>query len=933
MKIPTATYRIQFTADFGFNAAQNIAGYLAKLGISDLYASPIFKARAGSSHGYDVVDPTQLNPELGTQESFDTLVETLKQHQMGWLQDIVPNHMAYDSQNKWLMDVLENGPNSNYVEYFDIAWNAPFETNQDAILVPLLGDFYGACLENGEIQLKYDENGLSVNYYSLSIPLRLESYATFLRYNLGQLARTLGRNHPTFIRLLGILYMLKNVPPEIAGQQRQDQSKFVKGLLWELYTDQANIKNFIDSNLQTFNGEKGNPDSYNLLDALLTEQFFRLSYWKVGAEEMNYRRFFTVNELISMKVEELKVFNATHDLIFRLLNEGKITGLRVDHIDGLYDPTQYLQRLREKAGDTYITVEKILQPGEELPKIWDIQGTSGYDYLNFVNSVFCKLSEQETFDQIYAEFNRQGMSFEELAIEKKRLILDRNLAGDLDNLATILKKVGSKNRYSNDFTINGLKQALVAVLIRFPIYRTYTNEDGLLELDRPYIQSVIESAKEHTPFLQNELNFIEKLLLLDYESVLTPTEKAQWLYLVMRIQQYTGPLMAKGVEDTTLYVYNRLLSLNEVGGAPERFGISQAEFHEFNQKRQEHWTHTMNATSTHDTKRGEDGRARLNVLSEIPEEWHQQVQTWSKLNHHCKQRVKGAIMPDRNDEYAFYQTLVGAYPFAEEEIKDFVSRVKDYVLKAIREAKIHTTWLRPNSVYETAFTSFVDAVLDPSQENLFLQSFLAFQKRVATYGIFNSLSQTLLKIVSPGVPDFYQGGELWDLSLVDPDNRRPVNFELRQTYLEDIQRKAQTDRPGLIAELLRTKEDGRIKLFVITEALKARSAYLKIFQQGTYVPLEVTGKFADHIIAFVRQQGDQTILVIVPRFLTNLIQPDEYPLGKQVWADTTLKLPSNVTNSWQNGLTNQTIQTTDESLLIGQALEQFPVALLISHAS
>jgi (1->4)-alpha-D-glucan 1-alpha-D-glucosylmutase len=928
MRIPTATYRIQFHSEFGFDAAKNITDYLANLGISDLYASPIFKAKTGSTHGYDVVNPNQLNPELGPEESFEALVQTLKQHQMGWLQDIVPNHMAYDSQNRWLMDVLENGPTSDYVDYFDIVWNSPFEQSYQPILTPLLGNFYGESLENGEIQLKYDETGLTVNYYSSSIPLRLESYATFLTQNLGKLVRTLGRRHPTFIRLLGILYVLRHVPAEVTGKQREDQTEFVKGMLWELYTDNPDIKTFIDENLQVFNGEKGNPESFNLLDTLLSEQFFRLSYWKVGAEEINYRRFFTVNELISVKVEELKVFNATHDLIFKLVNEGKITGLRVDHIDGLYDPTQYLERLQDKVKDTYITVEKILQPGEDLPKIWTIQGTSGYDYLNYINGLFCKTENQQKFDQIYEKITGMRLSFEQLAIDKKHLILDKNLAGDLDNLAKLMKKISSKHRYANDFTINGLKRALAEVLTLFPIYRTYANAEGVLESDRSYVEAVIQTAREHAPFLQNELNFIEKLLLLEYEDALNQTEKEQWLYLVMRIQQYTGPLMAKGVEDTALYVYYRLLSLNEVGGNPDRFGISPAEFHDFNQQRQERWLHTMNTTSTHDTKRGEDVRARINVLSEIPEEWQQQVQAWSDLNRHYKTSSKSLAMPDRNDEYAFYQTLVGAFPFAEAELGGFVDRVKDYVLKASREAKVYTAWLRPNSVYENALIDFVGKVLEPAEQNPFLQEFLPFQKRVAYYGIFNSLSQTLLKLTSPGVPDLYQGSELWDLSLVDPDNRRPVNFEQRHAYLEAIQTQTQADILSLMTDLLDNKEDGRIKLFLIVQTLKARAEYLDIFQQGDYLPLQVNGKFQDHIIAFARGDKNRMALSIAPRFLTSLIQPGEDPLGDR-WADTSVVLPS-ASTTWKNAVTGQSLEANG-TLLMSEALQHFPVALLVNQ--
>jgi (1->4)-alpha-D-glucan 1-alpha-D-glucosylmutase len=926
MRIPTATYRIQFTAEFGFEAAQSITNYLAELGISDLYASPIFKAKAGSTHGYDVVDPTHLNPELGSPEAFAALVQTLQQQKMGWLQDIVPNHMAYDSHNRWLMDVLENGPSSNYVDHFDIAWNSPFDSTQDAILTPMLGNFYGQCLENGEIQLKYDENGLSVNYYSLSIPLKLESYGTFLTHNLGQLARTLGRKHPTFIRLLGILYMLKNVPPEIASKQRQDQIDFVKGLLWELYAD-PDVKSFIDENIQIFNGDRNDPESFNLLDKLLGEQFFRLSYWKVGAEEINYRRFFTVNELISVKVEESRVFHNTHALIFQLVEEGKFTGLRIDHIDGLYNPTEYLDRLREKTGDTYITVEKILQPGEDLPSVWSVQGTSGYDYMNYVNGVFCQTDQAENFETIYQQLTGQTTPFEDLAIQKKQLILDNDLAGDLDNLAQVLKKLASKYRYGNDFTINGLKGAIAAVLTQFPIYRTYANQNGLAEGDREYIQQAMQISKDNRPRLHNELNFIEKLLLLDYDSSLTQAEKDQWLYLVMRLQQYTGPLMAKGVEDTALYVYNRLLSLNEVGGDPDRFGVSLPEFHAFNHDRQIKWPHAMSATSTHDTKRGEDVRARLNVLSEIPDEWQQQVQTWRQLNQAYKAKHKQIACPDRNDEYALYQTLVGAYPFAETELDTFVDRVKDYLLKAIREAKVHTTWLRPNAAYEEACTHFVKSILERSDENQFLKAFLPFQQRIASYGVFNSLSQTLLKMTSPGIPDFYQGTELWDLSLVDPDNRRPVDFQQRQTYLHDLKSQLAGNILDLIPELFRTKADGRIKLFLILQILKARQQYSSVFQ-GDYLPLEVSGTLSNHVIAFARRQAETTLVTIAPRFLTRLIQPDQLPLGPEVWQDTLIQLPDGMAARWRDAITDQSIDASGQ-LPVGDVLQHFPAALLI----
>ncbi len=526
MRIPGATYRIQFHSGFRFEAAKDIVAYLGELGISDLYASPIFKARAGSTHGYDVVDPTQINPELGTSEDFAELVSETKRHDIGWVQDIVPNHMAYDSQNNWLMDILENGPVSEALDYFDIEWEHPYEDFKGRVLAPMLGNFYGECLENGEIQINYDESGLSVNYYSLKLPVRIESYARFITQNLGQLGRELGRRHPDFIKLLGILYLLKNAPGETKGKERYDQIAFVKGLLWELYTQNSEVKDFIDGNVKFFNGEKGNPESFNLLDGLLKEQFYRLSFWKVGAEEINYRRFFTVNELISVKVQEIKVFNKTHTLISQLVEEGTITGLRIDHIDGLYDPSEYLKRLREKTGDVYITVEKILELQEDLPEVWPIQGTSGYDFLNYVNGIFCQCENEQQFNDIYIKFTGVTSPYEQLCIDKKQLIVDKNLAGDVDNLAQILKKIAGQSRVGIDFTMNGLKRTLAEVLTLFPVYRTYANGDGLSEEDRSYIKEVIEEARGRIPLLLNELNFIEKLLLLEWGGVVDRRTKS-----------------------------------------------------------------------------------------------------------------------------------------------------------------------------------------------------------------------------------------------------------------------------------------------------------------------------------------------------------------------------------------------------------------------
>jgi (1->4)-alpha-D-glucan 1-alpha-D-glucosylmutase len=930
MRIPAATYRIQFTSDFDFSAAQAIAAYLAELGVSDLYASPILTAAKGSTHGYDVVDPTRINSELGGQDAFEELVQTLKQFKIGWLQDIVPNHMAFNSQNPMLVDVMENGPDSQYRNFFDIDWDHRYEGMRGRVLAPFLGKFYGDCLESGELQLEYDQSGLTVNYYDNKFPIRIESYTQVLSYELGRLRKQLGRNHPDFVKLLGILYMLKYIPSGEEGQERFDQIVFIKGMLWELWNDSAAVKQFIEENIQTFNGEPGKPETFNLLDNLLQEQFFRLSYWKVGNEELNYRRFFTVNGLISLRVEDQTVFDVSHELILKLLKEEKISGLRIDHIDGLYDPTQYLKRLREAAGDAYITVEKILEPAEQLPLIWPIQGTTGYDFLNRVNGVFCDQSQREEYTAVYHRFLGNAVSCEKLIDENKRLIIGKHLAGDIDNLAYLLKQISNRYRYASDFTMYGLKRALVEILAMFPIYRTYINRSGASRADRHYMKLVIEKAKRNIPNFVNELYFIEKFLLLEFDEFLTEEDKDQWIHFIMRLQQFTGPLMAKGVEDTVLYVYNRLISLNEVGGSPCEFGNTVDEFHAFNLEHATQWPHSMNTTSTHDTKRGEDARARINVLSEIPQEWETHLKVWRELNAPHKQVIDGKDAPDANDEYFFYQTLIGSMPFNDEEYPEFVDRVKAYMIKAIREAKVHTGWIIPDVPYEEALTQFVDRLLKDPEENLFLQKFRPFQRKIQYYGIFNSLSQVLLKMTAPGVPDIYQGTEFWDLSMVDPDNRRPVDFEQRWQVLQSIQQ--QSDDPlNLVAELLKHPEDPKIKLFLIYRLLQVRRSHLDIFQRGDYQKLLISGSLRDHVVAFARNLGNRTIIAIAPRLLTSLIQEGEQPLGEQ-WHETRISIAQGDTYTWQDAITGQTVDASD-TIWIKDALKYFPVALLVGQAT
>ncbi|MFH7244376.1 MAG: malto-oligosyltrehalose synthase [Spirulina sp.] len=933
MRIPLATYRLQFNPAFSFQTAQRILPYLQELGVSDIYASPIFKARQGSTHGYDIVDPAQLNPELGTEEDFMALTADLSQREMGWLQDIVPNHMAYDSENPFLVDILEHGPHSEYSDFFDVEWDHPYDDFRGKLLTPLLGDFYGRCLERGELSLDYDEDGLTVNYYSLWVPLRIESYARFITHDMDRLARTLGRSHPDFVKLLGILYMAKNISTETTGRERKDQALFIKELLWELYNGSEEVRSFIQQNLEIFNGEIGGQgDRYDLLDSLLSDQFFRLSFWKVGAEELNYRRFFTVNELICLRIEDLKVFQKTHSLIGQLVKAGHIHGLRVDHLDGLYNPEQYLRRLRTRCGeDLYVVVEKILEREEALPEDWPIQGTTGYDFLNQVNGLFCQRSNERTFNAIYRRMVDHTPNYAEWVVDRKHLIAATNLVGDVDNLGHLLKSIAGKYRYGRDFTLSGLRKAILEMLVQFPVYCTYINEDGVSDRDRVYIQWAISQSHKRIPQLKNELDFIEKVLTLNYEDVLNEEDQAQWLHFTMRFQQFSGPLMAKGLEDTLFYVYNRLISLNEVGGDPGTFGVTLKEFHAFNQRQLAQWPHTLNTTSTHDTKRSEDVRSRLNVLSEIPEEWDQQVRRWQTINDPFKLVTKKRTIPDPNNEYFLYQTLVGAFPFGDDpqEYKSFVERIKAYVVKAVREAKVYTAWLRPDTEYEEGFVAFVDRILKDSDDNEFLAEFRPFQKKIAEYGIYNSLSQTLIKLTAPGVPDLYQGTELWDFSLVDPDNRRPVDYDERLSFLQEIKRRCQTDLKSLLSDLKTTRYDGRLKLFLITRTLAARRQFRTVFEMGDYLPITVEGDRSNHIVAFARTHQGHTAITVVPRFLAGLISPDQDPCGKVVWGDTALVLPSEFKGPWYDALTD--VKHRDQARVpIGKILQIFPVALLVN---
>ncbi len=930
--LPSSTYRIQLGPAFTFEHLKAIIPYLSQLGISWIYASPIFKARRGSTHGYDVVDFNEINPELGGRDAFKSLIAEVRRHGMGWLQDMVPNHMAYSAQNQVVVDVGENGPNSKYFDFFDVEWDHPYEGIKGRVLAPFLGSFYGECLESGEIQLCYDEKGFAVRYYDMRFPLRIESYADLLTYDLASLRIRLPSHEPDFIKLhgiLGVLYVLRTLPPGEVSDERHDQIRFIKIMLWELYNQNSEIRAFMDETIRILNDRPGREKSIRFMEKLLEDQHYRLSHWKVAVEEINYRRFFNINELISLRMENTKVFDHVHSMILELIADGSVTGLRIDHIDGLHDPSLYLKRLHARTGGTYTLVEKILAFAEWIPEFWPVAGTTGYDFLNVANGLFCEGKNEKAFDRIYSRFAKETSSFEEIVLEKKRFIAERGMAGDVENLARLIKRVSDRYRRGSDLTMLGIKRALVQVLVLFPIYRTYFNGDSCRPEDREFVRWTLKRAKEEDPDLVHEFRFIEELHDPEFVDGLPESDRHEWLDALMRFQQLTAPLMAKGLEDTALYVYNRLLSLNEVGGYPDRFGVSVDVFHEFNQKRVQCHPHSMNSTSTHDTKRGEDVRARISVLSEVPGEWEKRLRAWSRINGRFKTMVDGRLVPEPNVEYGLYQNMLGAFPADEDKWEDFLERMKSYAVKAVREAKTSTSWILPNTEYESAVLAFLESILRPEGDNAFLREFLPFHKKIACFGVWNSLAQTLLKIASPGVPDFYQGTELWDLNLVDPDNRRPVDFAKRVDFLKDIIRRCDEDILALMGELLASKEDGRVKLFLIRQALKARQHQPELFSGGAYFPVKVTGNHRRRVISFGRRLGELCALAVVPRFLVGLVQEDEMPLGRHVWEDTCLILPRSCCGPWKNWITGQILER-ERSLMVGEVFEHFPAALFVN---
>ena len=959
-RIPVATYRLQLNHTFTFRDATRIVPYLHALGITDCYVSSILKAVPGSMHGYDLVDPECLNPELGAEEDFDAFTAALKQYDMGLLLDVVPNHMGIGSrENRWWWDVLEHGPGSRYATAFDIDWSPLKRELEDKVLLPILGEQYGAVLENQQIQLAYADGGFFVTYFEHRFPVAPQSWAGILSFRLADLTGRDGEQDDHVQELRSILTALKNLPPRnerdpdrIAERYREE--RIIRRRLSALLHDSETIRAHLSASVETYNGVKGDSASFDRLDALLNEQSYRLASWRVASEEINYRRFFDINELAAIRTEESRVFHESHQVVFRLLKSGVATGLRIDHVDGLYDPEHYLVQLQEWAArelqpapsgepaSLFVVVEKILGKGESLPATWPVSGTTGYDFLNLVNGLFVQSAKERSMDAVYQRFVGQRIVYDDLVYLTKKLIMRASMSSELHVLGHQLNLLSEKDRQYRDFTLNSLTHAITELIACFPVYRSYITADQkeVLERDRTYIMMAVNRAKRRNPTLSGQVfDFVRDILLKRLDDRIK-LPRADQMRFVTKFQQTTSPVTAKGIEDTAFYMYNRLVSLNEVGGEPAQYGLSVEAFHKALRERCAHWPHALLTTSTHDTKRGEDVRARINVLSEIPERRRTVLASWAKHNRRFRTEVDEIVAPDRNEEYLLYQTLVGVWPSTpmdQSQYEGFTQRIEQYMVKALREAKVHTAWINPREDYEEAVRKFVRAILDRSISNPFLEEFHRFHAFVARCGMNNALAQLLVKMTAPGIPDCYQGTELWDLSLVDPDNRRPVDFDLRAGLLKECQQHGRQDDVGrttLVGRLMESWGDGRIKLYLLQTGLRHRREHAALYLEGDYVPLDCDGVRKSNICAFARLHHEQAIVAVFPRLSTDLIQtsgastqPDDS------WQDTRLTVPSwKAGSDYLNLLTGQRLETVTENgrqvLPINQVLRDCPVALL-----
>ncbi len=895
-RIPIATYRLQLSREFTLGQATAIAGYAQELGVSDFYCSPIFLSTPGSTHGYDVNDYRRIDPELGGRTALEKFHAELSARGMGLLLDFVPNHMGINGPgllNTWWRDVLENGEHSRHARFFDIDWSAGGEGGRPQVLVPVLGDQYGRVLEDGGLALTCEAGGLAIALGEMRFPVSPRTYAAVLEPivktggaggELAGLASAFGEARPAEVE--GDPEAAKAWRVRVTDLQRQ---------LGALLESHAAVKKLFDERLAAINGRKDDARSFDELDRLIARQHYRLAYWKTGVHEINYRRFFAIDSLIGLRMENPEVFHECHALLARLVQEGVVTGLRIDHVDGLRDPAEYLDRLqslaRRDVGEAtppfYVVVEKILADGEGLPPEWSAHGTTGYEFIPQLAGLLVDARSERRFTEIYARLTESKASFDEVIYEEKRLVLDEMFANAVQRLAGTLAEILQGDRRWRDLTRHELMVAVREIMAAHGVYRTYRRGTrGMDERDRRVVEQACAIAVARNRRMgAAAFELVRDALTGIYPDETQPEEwrrkVAEW---VLDFQQYTGAVMAKSVEDTAFYSFSRFIALNEVGGDPGRFGGTIGGFHAANAERARVTPQALIATATHDTKLGEDVRARLYALSEIPSEWREWWEEWRELNRGHKTSVEGRAAPSPEEEYRLYQVLLGAWPADDAEPDEaFRTRIREHLRKAVNEAKRNSTWLQPNEAWLAAGDKFVEAILNSETAREFLASFRRAARRLAHLGMVNSLTQVVLKCTSPGVPDFYQGVEFWDLSLVDPDNRRAVDFEKRERA---VKRLAVGESEGGWAEALRNWRGGEIKLMVTRALLQLRGKRAALFQRGGYRALATRGRFAENVVAFERASEDERVIVVVPRLTSLLGCP---PLGL-VWEDTTVGL-------------------------------------------
>ena len=872
MNKPQSTYRIQFSGEFPFSRFKDSLSFLYKLGISTIYASPVFRSVRGSTHGYDGLDPHHIDEEIGTREQLGEIAEWLREHNQSWLQDIVPNHMAYSPANAWIFNLFEWGEDSPYYHYFDVNWNHPDADLSGKVMLPVLGDQPKKLIRSGEISLKFKESGFCFSYYDQALPLCARMYPDLLN----EKDRELPEAFTSFLKSMSLVIQNKQTGEWAA----------CKDELHALYLNNPQVHHHIGSVLSSFND---NPDRKT---ALLEQQYYRLSHWMETSHRINFRRFFTINGLICLRMEDPAVFRDYHSEIKKLMDEGVFQGLRVDHADGLFHPREYLNRLRELTGpDAYIITEKILEAEETLPRAWPVEGTSGYDFLSLVNNLLTNEQHEKEFETVYQMFGGEEAEFDELVYEKKKFILLERMHGDLDNLTHLFFELSLDLQ---PVTPEDVEAVLTEFLVLCPVYKIYPESFPLKGRNKQLLSSIFEDVRQRVPQLGVVIGFFESLFSMELPEA--AGRKPEIEFFFRRCMQFTGPVMAKGVEDTSFYTYGKFIAHNEVGDSPEHFGISLSDFHARIRERFKYYPLTMNATATHDTKRGEDSRARLLVLSDLPDQWKQAVSEWKELNAGQKPEVNGQSLPFLKDEYFIYQSLTGAYPLDPEEEKDFPDRFMAFITKALREAKENSSWFSPNEEYERATLRFIRSLLHPDMN--FLPVFRKFLFCLTDFGIINSICQLMLKHTCPGVPDTYQGCELWDFSMVDPDNRRPVDYEKRDRWLTEI-KESVLSRDDLFRKLWEERLNGKIKLAVTAFLLEERKRYPHVFQYGKYIPLSVTGKYKDQVLAFLRQHEQINYLVVLPVHLAAVL-PDAEKLSSFDWKDTSIDLPSGLPREWEH---------------------------------